>query len=62
MYIKKEKLYEKVLVKMKALFEWIVNIEQKSEVPKNGEIKLIKRLKRTASSEIEAKTYKSGPT
>ena len=34
MYIKKEKLYEKVLVKMKALFEWLVNIEQKSEVPK----------------------------
>ena len=34
MYIKKEKLYEKVLVKVKALFEWLVNIEQKSEVPK----------------------------
>ena len=27
MYIKKEKLYEKVLVKVKALFEWLVNIE-----------------------------------
>ena len=63
MYIKKEKLYERVLVKVKALFECLVNIEQKSEVPKNGEIKLIrKRIRRTANSEIEAKTHKSGPT
>ncbi len=46
MYIKKEKLYEKVLVKVKALFEWLVNIEQKSEVPKNGEIKLIRKSKK----------------
>ena len=43
MYIKKAKPYEKVLVKMKALFEWLVNIEQKFEVPKNGEINLIKK-------------------
>ena len=26
MYIKKEKPYEKVLVKIKALFEWLLNI------------------------------------
>ena len=60
MYIKKEKPYEKVLVKIKALFEWLLIIE--TEVPKNGEIKVIRRVKRTASSETEAKTYESGPT
>ena len=60
MYIKKKKPYEKVLVKIKALFEWLLIIE--TEVPKNGEIKLIRRIKRTASSEVEAKTYKISPT
>ena len=34
MYMKKEKPYEKVLVKIKALFEWLLNIEQKSEMSK----------------------------
>ena len=34
MYIKKEKPDEKVLVKIKALFEWLVKIEWKSEGPK----------------------------
>ena len=43
MHIKKEKPDEKVLVKIKALFEWLVNIEQKSEAPKNGEINLVKK-------------------
>ena len=46
MYIKKEKLYEKVLVKIKALFEWLVNIKYLIEEPKNGEIKLIKKSKK----------------
>ena len=27
MYIRKEKPHEKVLVKIKALFEWVINIE-----------------------------------
>ena len=60
MYIKKEKPYEKVLVKIKSSV-WVVT-EYWIEVPKSGEIKLIRRLKRTASSETEAKTYESGPT